>query len=205
MLWVFFCCVDHFPADRFIERPSTECVLHSGCCHSAARHYDSCCFLPWGALYDWLVYCKAQCVSGTSPSAGRRCYHKFYCEKYPPAFLFRSFQSINTVPLICLLKRSKFESATDFWKQLQTLLFYKLWWWLKVAITNMCIWTTDQMTSCNMKGVARVDQLTKIYHPTLQFATVLLSVSVSLSSFPLPRRWCDLAVCLFVCLSAGVY
>ncbi len=26
-LWVFYCCVDHFPADRFIERASRECFL----------------------------------------------------------------------------------------------------------------------------------------------------------------------------------
>lgn len=58
-------------------------------------------------MCDWLVYSKEDCLSGTSPSAGRRCYRKFYWENYKPASLFRSIQSINAALFIWFAEKIK--------------------------------------------------------------------------------------------------
>ena len=48
--------------------------------------------------------------------------------------------------------------------------------WLKAALINIFILTVDQMTMCNVKGVACSDEPTENYHSNLQFPPALQTV-----------------------------
>lgn len=58
-----------------------------------------CCFLAWGSLYDWLVYCEKDCLSGTSPCVATN----ILLWEIQPAFSCKSTHAINTCNLISLL------------------------------------------------------------------------------------------------------
>ncbi len=69
---------------------------------------------------------------------------------------------------------------------------------IKAAIINIFILTMDQMTVCNVKGVAHSDELTENYCSTLQFLSTLRSFSapfILLFWFlrPTPLLWFTLA------------
>ncbi len=74
---------------------------------------------------------------------------------------------------------------------------------IKAALINISTLTMDQMTMCNVKEVARSDEHTEDYHPTLQLPSALMSFSSFWFSFCLVRSHSSHQHCFLQQQAAG--